>query len=346
MATRQRRDYGLLGEDGRSAVEAGLANADWYRVPVERKRLKELMRRQDTTAIIHTVIWLGLIAGLGTLTVVTWLSWWTLLIAVPYGMLWALGGDSRCHEAGHGTAFRTRWMNDVVFQIGCFMTLREPLVRRWDHTRHHTDTIIVGRDREIIEERPPRVVHFVLLWTGLPMVVPQVWGMLRHSVGHIAEDEKQLIPESEWPKMLQQARIILAVHAGTIAVAIALGTILPLMLTSFATLYGAWAIFWVGLTQHIGLAEDVTDFRLNSRTVHMNPWLRFCYWNMHYHLEHHMYPMVPFHALKELHEEVKDQCPPTYRSTFQVYRSEIIPALRRQLKDPAYYIHRPLPDAA
>ena len=92
--------------------------------------------------------------------------------------------------------------------------------------------------------------------------------------------------------MLRQARIILTVHAAIIAVAIALGTILPLMLTSFATLYGAWAIFWVGLTQHVGLAEDVTDFRLNSRTVHMNLWLRFCYWNMHYHLEHHMYPMV------------------------------------------------------
>jgi len=186
MAKRSRRDYRLLGEDGRRAVENGLANADWYRVPVERKRLKQLMRRSDRRAIIDTVVWIGLIIALGVLMVVTWLSWWTLLIAIPYGMLWSLGGDSRCHESGHGTAFRTRWMNDVVFQLSCFMTLREPLVRRWDHTRHHTDTIIVGRDREIIEERPPRVMHFILLWTGLPMVVPQVIGMFRHAAGRIA----------------------------------------------------------------------------------------------------------------------------------------------------------------
>ncbi len=345
MGKRARRDYGLLGEDGRLAAEAGLANAEWYRSSVDRKRMKELMRRSDGLAIVYTLVWLGLIAGLGVLAVLTWLSWWSIVILVPYGMLWALGGDSRCHEAGHGTAFKTRWMNETVYWIGCFMTLREPVVRRWDHARHHTDTIIVGRDREIIEERPPRLAHLFLLVTGLPMVLPQLWGMLRHTFGHIAADEKLLIPKSEWPEMIRQSRQILAIHAALIALSVWLGTLLPVALTSFATLYGAWFIFYLGLTQHVGLAEDVTDFRLNTRTVRMNPMFRFMYWNMHYHLEHHMYPMVPFHALRDLHEEIKHDCPPPYSGTVSVYAREIIPALRRQRKDPSYYVQRPLPAA-
>ncbi len=345
MGKRARRDYGLLGEDGRLAAEAGLANAEWYRSPVDRKRMKELMRRSDGLAIVYTLVWLVLIAGLGVLAILTWLSWWSIVILVPYGMLWALGGDSRCHEAGHGTAFKTRWMNETVYWIGCFMTLREPVVRRWDHARHHTDTIIVGRDREIIEERPPRLAHLFLLVTGLPMVLPQVWGMLRHTFGHIAADEKLLIPKSEWPEMIRQSRQILAIHAALIALSVWLGTLLPVVLTSFATLYGAWFIFYLGLTQHVGLAEDVTDFRLNTRTVRMNPMFRFIYWNMHYHLEHHMYPMVPFHALRDLHEEIKHDCPPPYSSTLSVYTREIIPVLRRQMKDPSYYVQRPLPAA-
>ena len=41
------------------------------------------------------------------------------------------------------------------------------------------------------------------------------------------------------------------------------------------------------------------------RTVYMNPVLRFLYWNMNYHIEHHMFPMVPYHALPKLHEEMK-----------------------------------------
>ncbi len=178
------------------------------------------------------------------------------------------------------------------------------------------------------------------------MIVPQVAGMFRHAFGSIADDEKLIIPESEWSKVIRQSRMILVVHAAIIALARGLGSVLPLMLTGFATAYGAWALYWVGLTQHVGLAEDVTDFRLNTRTVRMNPWLRFCYWNMNYHLEHHMYPMVPFHSLKDLHEEIKDQCPPVYRSTFQVYREEIIPTLRAQLNDPSVYVHRPLPTTA
>ena len=63
------------------------------------------------------------------------------------------------------------------------------------------------------------------------------------------------------------------------------------------TLYGGWLALSFGLTQHAGLAEDVLDHRLNSRTVYMNPIFRFLYWNMNYHVEHHMFPMVPYHAL-------------------------------------------------
>jgi fatty acid desaturase len=44
-------------------------------------------------------------------------------------------------------------MNDVVYQIASFMMMRAPLVWRSSHVRHHTDTIIVGRDPEIVAMR-------------------------------------------------------------------------------------------------------------------------------------------------------------------------------------------------
>jgi fatty acid desaturase len=58
-----------------------------------------------------------------------------------------------------------------------------------------------------------------------------------------------------------------------------------------------------------------------------------------------MYPMVPFHSLAALHDEIKDDCPPAYSGIWQVYRSEIVPTLRRQLADPTYHVVRPLPGA-
>ncbi len=60
---------------------------------------------------------------------------------------------------------------------------------------------------------------------------------------------------------------------------------------------------------------------------------------MNYHVEHHMFPMVPYHALPELHAEMKRDCPAPYPSTLAAYR-EIVPALLRQVKDPTYFVRR------
>ncbi len=87
------------------------------------------------------------------------------------------------------------------------------------------------------------------------------------------------------------------------------GSILPLMLIGLPRIYGAWHHVMTGLLQHGGLADNVTDHRLNSRTVYMNPVSRFIYWNMNYHVEHHMFPMVPYHALPRLHELIRHDLP-------------------------------------
>ena len=94
--------------------------------------------------------------------------------------------------------------------------------------------------------------------------------------------------------------------------------------------------------RHLGLADDVIDYRLNTRTIYMNPVFRFLYLNMNYHVEHHMYPMVPYHALPALHEEVKADCAPPYPSTWAAYK-ELVPALVRQLRQPDWWVVRNLP---
>ena len=72
-------------------------------------------------------------------------------------MLYGSRRDSRWHECGHGTAFKTRWMNDVDLPDRLLHGAARADVWRWSHTRHHTDTIIVGRDPEIAVPRPPDI---------------------------------------------------------------------------------------------------------------------------------------------------------------------------------------------
>ena len=108
------RDYSLVGPEAKHAEELGLASAQWYLAPVPRKRMKELMQRKDGPAIRDTLIWIASFLAAGGLVVYFWPSLWALPFFIAYGVLYGSSTDSRWHECGHGTAFKTRWMNDEI----------------------------------------------------------------------------------------------------------------------------------------------------------------------------------------------------------------------------------------
>jgi fatty acid desaturase len=338
------RDYSLVGPESEKAVAAGLASAKWYTPPVTRAELKELMRRDDRPAIRDTLIWFAALIVSGGLGVWFWGSWAAAPFFLVYGVLYGSASDSRWHECGHRTAFKTKWMNDAVYQVACFMVLREPEIWRWSHTRHHTDTIIVGRDPEIITPRPPDILSLLLNIFSLKTAVIFVHKLILHASGRLTDDESTFVPASERATVYRTARIYLAIYAFVIAACVYFRSILPAMLIGLPSRYGGWLQLYFGCTQHLGLAEDVLDHRLNSRTIYMNPIFRFLYWNMNYHVEHHLFPLIPYHALPKLHAAIKADCPAPYPSTIAAYR-EILPALARQLKDPTYCVRRELPGA-
>lgn len=339
------RDYSLIGRDAKLAEEIGLADAEWYACPIPRTRLKELMQRKDQPAIRDTLIWFGLLFGFGAAGFALWGTWWAALPFAAYGVLYASSSDSRWHECGHRTAFRTTWMNDFVYEIASFMVMRESVLWRWSHTRHHTDTIIVGRDPEIAAPRPPSFSKIFLSMLGLGPAPRYFAGILLHSFGKLRPDEATFVPDTERPALYRNARIYVAIHLAVIALAVVSQSWLPLMYVGGPALYGSWLMVVYGMTQHAGLAEDVLDHRLNCRTVSMNRINRFLYWEMNYHVEHHMFPMVPYHALEQLHEELKSDMPQPYAGLVAAYR-EIIPALMKQRKDPTYFVKRELPATA
>jgi fatty acid desaturase len=337
-----RRDYGLTGLDSQRAVQNGLAQAQWYTCPVDRKTMKDLMRRLDWPAIRDTVIWLAAMAVCGVLAFHFWGHWAAVPFLAVYGVLYGSASDSRWHECAHGTAFRTRWLNDAVYLLACVMIVREPTVWRWSHARHHTDTLIVGRDPEIAVQRPPDAVALALDMFALKHVATTMYKLVIHSCGRVTAEECTFIPEMERWRVAWGARAGLGLVLALIGWCVVVGSVLPAMFIGLPSIYGAFFGPFFALTQHAGLAEDVLDHRLNSRTVYMNPVFRFLYWNMNYHVEHHIFPMVPYHALPRLHDAIRTYCPAPYRSCWDAYR-EIIHALLRQRKDPRWFVARPLP---
>jgi Na+-transporting NADH:ubiquinone oxidoreductase subunit F len=337
-------DYSLTGVTSTAAIERGLAEAEWYQSPVPRETMRGLLKRRDGPAIRDTLLWFALIFTTGFLTYKLWGSWWAILPYVLYSVLYASTSDSRWHEAGHGTAFKTDWMNNALYEIASFMVMRESTVWRWSHTRHHSDTIIVGRDPEIAVPRPPDLKAFVMSFFNLKVYRKYFGHIFLHSFGRMGAEEKTFIPASEFPKVYRKARIYVALYLVVIGLSIASRSILPLMLVGLTNLFGSWLLVTYGYTQHAGLAENVLDHRLNCRTVYMCRVHRYLYWNMNYHVEHHMFPLVPYHALPRLHAAVKDDCAEPYPSLLSAWR-EIVPTILRQVKDPGHYVKRRLPES-
>ena len=337
-------DYSLIGVNSTLAVEKGLAEAEWYQSPVPRETMRALLQRRDGPAIRDTILWFALILGTGFLTYALWGSWWAILPYMVYSVLYASTSDSRWHETGHGTAFKTDWMNNALYEIASFMVMRESILWRWSHTRHHSDTIIVGRDPEIAVPRPPDLKGMVMSFFNLKVYRKYFSQIALHSLGRMFAEEKTYIPEVEFPKIYRRARVYVAIYLIVIGLSIWSRSILPLLLVGLTNLFGTWLLVTYGYTQHAGLAENVLDHRLNCRTVYMCWIHRYLYWNMNYHVEHHMFPLVPYHALPRLHAAVKDDCPTPYPSLFSAWR-EIVPTVLKQVRDPGYHVKRQLPAA-
>ena len=336
------RDYSLIGRETKIARQKGLDEAVWYLSPVPRDKMSELLKRKDGPAIRDTLLWFGLIFGSGYLVFLLWGSLYAIFPYMIYSVLYSSTSDSRWHESSHGTAFKTDWMNNVLYEIASFMVFRQSTVWRWSHTRHHSNTLIRGLDPEIAVPRPPKLRKVILGFFGLRGSIPEFKRLIKHASGKIDPEVATYLPEKEYGIVIFKARIYISIYLTVIAVSVIYWTFLPLLFFIFPLLFGSWLMPIYGLTQHAGLQENVLDFRLNCRTVYMNRLHRYLYWNMNYHVEHHMYPLIPYHALPELHKLIKDDCPVPYKNIADAFK-EIIPTLLKQVKDVNYYAERLLP---
>ncbi len=315
----------MMAADSENGTRMGTTQPldDWYRPEIPRKELKLLMTRGDWKGFANFGLWLACLAGSGFLAYAAVGSYWALPAFFLYGTIYS-SCDARWHECAHGTPFRTRWLNETFYFLSSIMNMKEGTYMRWSHTRHHTETIMVGLDPEIQVMRPANLGRVLLDFLWIPDAIQMFRVMILHALGAPTKEARDFVPQSEWQKMFWWSRCYLFLYAAMIVWSVAIKSWLPLLFFPLARLYGGWLHQLFSLTQHAGLAENVRDHRL---------------------IEHHLFPMVPFHALPNLHERVEGVLPHTYSGLMEAFR-EIVPALIKQSKDATYFVLRELPQDA
>ena len=272
---------------------------------IARKRLREFTRRNDWVGLI----WLtGHVSAVGISGYLVYLTLGTLWVA-PAIFIHGLCVTflySPMHECSHGTAFRSRWINETVYWFVCLIYLSTPTWYRFKHAAHHAHTQIRGKDPDMVLPTPATFGQYVLYCSGLPMMYRFIGSLVRHASGRISPKDYGWLPENKRPRVILESRIALAVYASVGVAAVAFGSSAPLIYWLIPRLVSVPLMPWLRMAEHTGCAEG-SDIRTNTRTTKANPLLRFFFWNMPYHAEHHLCPSVPFHRLPALHRAVGDQ---------------------------------------
>lgn len=307
----------------------------WYRCQIDHDRLKQLSTRSDKQGWKQAGGHVGLYVVFVAITLTMWAQqiWPAFVVA-----LWCLGfiatffKGTSAHELGHGTVFRTKYLNTLFLKLVCLISWWDPYDYSASHTYHHRFTIHSKADRENLLPLTPSLAPLLVLqlltfnlflkpgrnfgkggflWT-IYLTARRALGM---SSGH-AE-----IPSQEWLEKLHAdqpetfrdsvrwSRTLVTFHTTVLVLSILTGWwVLPLVVTcpSYIANIGSYLL---GTTQHCGLAQDSSDFRKNTRSIRVNPLLEFLYWHMNWHTEHHMYAGVPCYNLKALAKEIERDMP-------------------------------------
>ena len=249
--------------------------------------------------------------------------------------------ESILHETHHRTPFRTSWLNELVHYFAAVLSFKEPVRDRWLHAAHHTYTSYPDIDPEVFLEPPPQMQYLLVDFFRLRLGFLWLFTIIRNAMRPDTLT-RRFVPPAEHSKVKWSCRACLFVYAATIGLAIGFHTWWPILLLFVARFVGAPLTAYLSMPQHAGLAMGVADWRLNTRTIMMSPLNRLLYWNMNFHVEHHMNPTVPFHALPDLHIAMSADCPAPYRSTWAAW-AEMLPTLWRQRRELTYLAPRSLP---
>jgi fatty acid desaturase len=256
----------------------------------------------DRAGLFHLAGHAALLVATGLMIAATRGGWLLPLALLLHGIVLVFL-FAPLHESVHRTAFRSRLLNDGVAWFCGLVLLLPPDWFRAFHFAHHRHTQVEGLDPELeakcVETWPDYLIHLSgwRYWKGAAVLLVQ------HALGRAVAP---YVPPRLEPRLVQQARIMLAIYAAVAALSVLFRSDAALLYWVLPALLGQPFLRAYLLAEHTGLPL-VEDFWANTRTTLTGAPLRFLAWNMPFHAEHHNNPAVPFHALPELHRHEREK---------------------------------------
>jgi len=267
--------------------------------------LRPLMARSNKPAVRQIFGLVLALIGAGMLVWAARDSWLVWPAMFTMGLVWVHLFAAQ-HECAHRTAFRSMRANNWLAWVCGALIMVPALHFRYEHTAHHTHTNLIGQDSELIPMPATFPAYFWYL-SGLPYWASNGLGLLRRSIGKLTGEEIGFIPTAWRSRVILESRVLLLLYAAC-GVAIATGAHALLFYWVIPLLLGQPVMRFIRMTEHVGCAHERDPARNTRSTRVAWPW-QFLAWNMNFHGEHHLSPLVPFHALPALNRLLQGQIP-------------------------------------
>lgn len=272
--------------------------------PLTSAELRALSVRTNLQGMVRAASHYGAIALFGTLiwlTVSTIGLFWAIPLIVVQGYFVAFL-FMVVHETAHKTAFRSRAINLVLGHLSSFaigLPYEYYCLFHWDHHRYTQDP---ERDPELLVGRMPATdTELAIAYSGLRQVAFRIGLMLRHAFTGNAT--APWIPEGKRHIVVRESRLYVAGYLVLLFASLELHTTLLLWIWIVPLIVGQLFLRPYLYAEHTGCDRTRSAFQ-NTRTTYTGMVTKWFAWNMPYHVEHHAYPSIPFHALPKLNEIV------------------------------------------
>lgn len=254
----------------------------------------QLTAKSDVAGLVQLGCHGGAILILGTLIAVR-VPLWPLLM-VPQGVL-IVFLFTLLHESVHRTAFRTRWLNDLVARVcGVLIVLPADWFRSF-HFAHHRFTQDPENDPELASPKPDTLGRYLIHLTGIPVWISHVRTLGANALGRCRDG---FVPPKERAGVRTEAQLMIAGYAALAGLAIYSGSATLLFAWILPAVIGQPFLRLYLLAEHAHCPHVANMFE-NTRTTRTIWLVRKLAWNMPYHVEHHAFPAVPFHRLPAFH---------------------------------------------
>lgn len=296
------------------------SHSDWYRAldPAKRQAIRQLHRINPYWNLVGTLFVLIWIATAAAMLYVK--SWWVYVPGYVVIGLLIHGMANFMHEGIHGTLFRVRrWDRWYGFLMGAPAMF--PLTAYGiNHLLHHKYNRTERDPDEFSNMTGNRTLlsMFFYVWIVLGMVI--------YSIRFPCVAFKHATPRQRRRMYFERCVLLLTLFSvlgtawwyGQLA-AVAHVWLVPLAIAGFLGNVRGWA-------EHTLTTPG--NLLTETRTVTSNRLFSFLNINLNYHLEHHLFPGVPWYNLPKVHQILRDDYAQAGASIYRSYTRFLYDAFR------------------